>query len=254
MKSRNCCGDDARSRSAGFVMAAAVHCGLLAALVLGLNNPPRDLRRISDQARAIHLQLRTRQGSEPSTSSAPAISASPRRPPPSSRPAWETAVAALEGGATQMPSAEPGPTTSRSALSSRPLPSIGAEGVAQTSHTAESLTRALRGVVGCSDANNAGLSPEEKETCRDRLLAMGKDASELPPLIGMDPQKRAAFAAAWKADHSPQHMAVLGCFARFGGGKVQWLKPSEGAKIGRLPCYYATPKATFAPEKPDRAN
>jgi hypothetical protein len=107
------------------------------------------------------------------------------------------------------------------------------------------LVSALRGSVGCDHAGLLGLSQEERQGCRNRFAA-GRGAAGDSDQLGIDPVKRAAYDAAWKADHSPQHMAALGCFAVFGHGKLQWLHPSAGIRLGPLPCYFVTPKATLS--------
>jgi hypothetical protein len=111
--------------------------------------------------------------------------------------------------------------------------------------SAGGLTSALRSSIGCDHADLMGLSPVERQRCHDQFAAAGKDPGDLTAL-GIDPVKRADFDAAWKADHSPQHMAAVGCFMRFGAGKVEWLHPSEGFRLGRLPCYFVAPKATLS--------
>jgi len=112
------------------------------------------------------------------------------------------------------------------------------------------LGKALRGsVVGCAHADIANLTDTERQHCRDAFAANKADGPDLSQLA-ISPEKRAIFDAAWKADHSPQHMAGVICLARFGGGKLQWLHPSEGVKLGPLPCYAFTPKATFSADPP----
>jgi len=150
-----------------------------------------------------------------------------KTPPPSPAAAVPPGVAA---NAAPAPAAEPPPTAP---------PVAGGGGLAS----------ALRGSVGCDHADLVELSPAERQHCRDRFATAGKDPGDLTR-FAIDPVKRAAFDAAWKADHSPQHMAALGCFMRFGGGKVEWLHPSEGFKLGRLPCYFVAPKATFSADPP----
>ena len=133
---------------------------------------------------------------------------------------------ALAPPATQTPSTSPGPVDSAA------------------------LGKALRGsVFGCAHADVANLSEVERQRCRDVFAANRADAPDLSQ-FAISPEKRAIFDAAWKADHSPQHMAGVICLARFGGGKLQWLHPSEGVKLGPLPCYVFTPKATFSADAP----
>ena len=79
------------------------------------------------------------------------------------------------------------------------------------------------------------------------MVELSRDAPETD--IGINPEARAEFDLAWNEDHSPQHLAYVGCFARFGLGKLTWHHPSRGMKLGPLPCYFATPKATLLPDK-----
>jgi hypothetical protein len=112
------------------------------------------------------------------------------------------------------------------------------------------LGNALReSVVGCAHADMAILTDAERQHCQDAFAARRADTPDLTELA-ISPEKRAIFDAAWKADHSPGHMAGVACLARFGGRKLQWLHPSEGIKLGPLPCYVFTPKATFSADAP----
>ena len=115
------------------------------------------------------------------------------------------------------------------------------------------LGRALRnGLIGCVEAKLANLDASRREHCRDVFAGGRNDAPDYGDLA-LSPEKRAIFDAAWHADHDPQHMAGVGCFAHFGGGKIAWLRPSQGVKLGFLPCYAFGPKATFAaPPPPSR--
>ncbi|MGR4864975.1 hypothetical protein [Caulobacter sp. LARHSG274] len=59
---------------------------------------------------------------------------------------------------------------------------------------AASLQRALRGAIGCGHADLLGLSPAEQRRCRDQQ-AQGLEPRPGQPSFGMDPRKRAVFAA-----------------------------------------------------------
>ena len=59
---------------------------------------------------------------------------------------------------------------------------------------AANLQRALRGAMGCGHAELLGLSAAEQRRCRDRQ-AQGLEPRPGQPSFGMDPRKRAAFAA-----------------------------------------------------------
>jgi hypothetical protein len=112
------------------------------------------------------------------------------------------------------------------------------------------LGKALRGsVVGCAHADMANLTDAERQHCRDTFAASRADTPDLSR-FAIAPEKRAIFDAAWTADHSPEHMAGIACLARFGGHKLEWLHPSQGVKLGPLPCYVFTPKATFSADPP----
>ena len=115
-----------------------------------------------------------------------------------------------------------------------------------------SFGTALRGSVGCEHAGLFTLSDDERRGCRERL-ATGRATAAQWAELGIDPKRRAVFDAAWKADHDPQHMAGFACLAKFGGGKIQWAHPSEGVKAPHLPCYFYTPKATFAVDPPHKS-
>jgi len=95
----------------------------------------------------------------------------------------------------------------------------------------------------------ANLTDAERQHCRDTFAANRTDTPDLSQ-FAIAPEKRAIFDAAWTADHSPQHMAGIACLARFGGRKLEWLHPSQGVKLGPLPCYFFTPKATFSAAPP----
>ena len=107
------------------------------------------------------------------------------------------------------------------------------------------LASALRGSVGCAEAHFNELTSAEQQNCRDRFATAAEGVHDEAEL-GIDPIKRAVYDASWKADHGPQHMAGVACVAVFGKGGLKWLHPSEGVKLGPLPCYAYTPKATFA--------
>lgn len=112
------------------------------------------------------------------------------------------------------------------------------------------LGRALRAsLIGCAHAQMANLSDAQRQHCLDSLAANHAGAPDLSAMA-ISPEKRAIFDAAWTADHSPQHMAGVACLARFGGRKLEWLHPTEGVKLGPLPCYVFTPKATFSADRP----
>lgn len=108
------------------------------------------------------------------------------------------------------------------------------------------LSAALKGGQRCR-LNRSQISAEERQQCDERL---GATAKESAPLEGgtMSPEARAEFELAWKEDHSPAKWAQLGCFARFGQGRVVTYKPTRGFSLG--PCFFATPKATLQPVKP----
>lgn len=59
---------------------------------------------------------------------------------------------------------------------------------------AANLQRALRGAMGCGHAEMLGLSAAEQRRCRDQQ-AQGLEPRPGQPSFGMDPRKRAAFAA-----------------------------------------------------------
>jgi hypothetical protein len=59
---------------------------------------------------------------------------------------------------------------------------------------ATDLQRALRGAMGCGQADLLGLSPAEKRRCRDQQ-AQRLESRPGQPRFGMDPDKRARFAA-----------------------------------------------------------
>lgn len=108
------------------------------------------------------------------------------------------------------------------------------------------LSAALKGGQRCR-LNGSQISAEERQQCDERLGATAKAST---PLEGgtMSPEARAEFELAWKEDHAPAKWAQLGCFARFGQGKVVTYKPTRGVSLG--PCFFATPKATLQPVKP----
>ena len=124
-------------------------------------------------------------------------------------------------------------------------PSLQAPPASPRTFDTVALGKALRGsIIGCNNADLANLTGAERQNCRDSFIADRGNTADLSQ-FAIPPEKRAIFDAAWTADHSPQHMAGVACLAVFGGGKLKWLRPSEGVKLGPLPCYVYTPKATF---------
>jgi hypothetical protein len=167
----------------------------------------------------------------------------PRRPAPASRGSTLAVRAHREqDAAPPAPPVHELPPAIAAAPSLSPSPSPDS---APDDAERRGLASALRGSIGCASAQLAGLTSAEQQHCRDRFAkatAGVHDGAEL----GIDPIKRAAFDASWTADHSPQHMAGVACLAVFGKGGLKWLHPSEGVKLGPLPCYAYTPKATFS--------
>ena len=205
-----------RSRSLGVAVSLLAHLAFVAILAVSLKQPGALRSGPAVDVELVPLRPASR---------------SPERHPTRSLPAQATKT---EPKQVIAPPNVPGP----SIAAARPAPITGAP-------AASGLTSALRGSVGCDHADLMGLSPAERQRCRDQFATAGKDPGDLTAL-GIDPVKRAAFDAAWKADHSPQHMAAVGCFMRFGAGQAEWLHPSEGFRLGRLPCYFVAPKATLS--------
>lgn len=101
----------------------------------------------------------------------------------------------------------------------------------------------LRGRTGCRrDATTAA----ERERCEQQLGALGKEAA---PVEGADipAHVRQEFDQSWKDNHTSQFVR-LGCFARFGQGKVVTYKTTRGVNFG--PCFFATSKGNLVPNKP----
>lgn len=109
------------------------------------------------------------------------------------------------------------------------------------------VTGLLRGSVGCEHARFAGLTSEELHGCEDRFAGPGSDPHHASPL-GLAPSAKTAFDLAALENKTP-HMPAFGCFARFGGGKFVWYHPSQGLKLGGLPCYFVAPKGVLQPDK-----
>jgi hypothetical protein len=239
-----------RARSLGAAVSLLAHLAFLALTIVGLQGAPGAL----PPGPAVDVELitaspatpsaRTRSGTS-STVQATATERQPITPPP---------IAERSSGAAALPA--PAPLSEAAPIADAPP-------VPAPPAPPSALASALRGSIGCDHSGLLGLSPAERERCRDRFAKTGKVPADLTALeglawvalsrdgaAGLDPEKRAAFDAAWKADHSPQHMAALGCFMRFGGGKVEWLRPSEGFRLGRLPCYFVAPKATLSADPP----
>jgi hypothetical protein len=212
------------TRWLGLAAALAFHLALVMAVTFDLRDSltlPMPFGERPAQAVDIDLTPPPKPAAQPERRMrAPLPSASPRPSQPSPAPA-------------QGPAA-PAPTVTAAA----PPASEGAPGV----------TSALRASLGCDHASFLELSEAEKLHCRQRMVGRSQDAPERD--IGINPEARAEFDLAWKEDHSPQHLAFVGCFARFGVGKLIWYHPSRGVKLGPLPCYYGTPKSTLLPDKP----
>jgi hypothetical protein len=62
------------------------------------------------------------------------------------------------------------------------------------------LAMALRRSLGCDHFDFAGLTPVERQRCRDRFAAPTERASETA-YLGVEPGKRLIFEAAAKRDH-----------------------------------------------------
>lgn len=152
------------------------------------------------------------------------------------------------GGETR-PTGAPAAAQGQEGLSPPPAAAHDNPKVAGDSEVARTAAT-LRAALGCRHGELLGLTREEQERCGDRLGGSGAEIADAP--LALPPGARAEFDLAWKENHSPQHMAAMGCFAKFGLGKVRWYHPSRGVKLGPLPCYVVTPKATLLPDKTQR--
>ncbi len=172
-------------------------------------------------------------------------------PRPARRPNKVAPASTSRGAAVSMASATSAvlPSVAKMAApSANPLP----ESQTPSGTGADVVAGALRGSVGCDHAGLFALTEEERRHCRERI-ATGRATEAQYADLGIDPEKRAVFDAAWTADHAPRHMPGFACLAKFGGGKIQWAHPSEGIKVPRLPCYFFTPKATFSVDPPHKS-
>jgi hypothetical protein len=214
-----------RSRTSGVAASLLAHVVFFAFLISATQRPI-----LPESARTTDVRL---------VRDWPSLSKIPAAAPERSKRMVDTR---RDNGATstEIPAPPVPRPTPAFATAPKPLPSVPSEDDAR-----RGLASALRGSVGCAQARFNGLSAAEQQHCRDRFATAAEGVQEGAEL-GIDPIKRAAFDASWQADHGPQHMAGMACVAVFGKGGLKWLHPSEGVKLGPLPCYAYTPKATFA--------
>ena len=218
-----------RPRTLGVAASLLAHAAFLVLLVGVASRPPvaislreTDVRLVPDWASPRPFQVRSPDARSPEAKNSP-------RKTTESKPLRAPAEGASPPPATDLTPPLP--------------PSVESEpGAAPTAPT-------FRATIGCAHPGLMALSPSERQACRDRFATATRGVHEEAEL-GIDPIERAAYDASWTADHSPQHMAGMACVATFGWHGLKWAHPSEGVKLGPLPCYVFTPKATFSVDPP----
>jgi hypothetical protein len=100
----------------------------------------------------------------------------------------------------------------------------------------------LRATLGCVHPRFVRLSDIEQEHCRNRALALGRDAPDMP-LANIDPVKVAYFdavAAAYKAaGHEPRMLCRFGANAK---------ASARGLQMGPLACQIIPPQGILTEE------
>jgi hypothetical protein len=163
-----------------------------------------------------------------------------------------TATAPVERPRHSARSAQPAPRESANSTSSQfapeALPPSGRnEEPAHAEGPDPRLAAVLRGTLGCEHADFVGLSTDERHKCQERL-ERGVDPNRAAPL-GLGAEAKEGFDLA-QVENKSAHIPYAGCFARFGGGKIQWYHATRGVKVPGLPCYFVAPKGVLRPDKP----
>ena len=156
----------------GLAASVVVHIAILAFLALGMRWPPP-----GPDAEAIEVSL--------VRSLAPEVGPRKSRPSTAHPPAHEPSTAANSPAVATLPFARPQAT-----------------GPAERQAPADqfdTLRRALRASVGCDSPDAARLSPQEREACRRRMSAIGREAPSYA-VEPADPVKAAAFDRAAAAN------------------------------------------------------
>ena len=183
----------------GLAASALVHVAVVAFLAFGMRQPPTAPESPTVEISLLNLpapKARPRRAT-PGPVSPPT---QPQVPPPTLAPVPNLGRAPNAVGALI------GPTPSQD------LP--------------DDVRRALRASVGCDSADAARLSPQERDACRKRLAAMGRDAPTYA-VEPADPVKAAAFdrAAATAARHRHEREGPQTNWPCVGA----WCPPCQGA-------------------------
>lgn len=151
----------------GLAVSVAIHIAVLTFLALGMRWPPP-----GPESRAVEVSL--------VRPPAPKLHPRGSRPKAAGQPVHEPATVPTSPAVSNLPFARAQATDS----TGRPAP--------MSTDPFDALRHALRASVGCDSPDAARLSREEREACRRRISAMGRDAPTYA-VEPADPAKAAAF-------------------------------------------------------------